>query len=193
MVSPAFPPAARVECDGLLALCTDGRLEHQRIVSVWRVSAQRGRPEPRGTGGRDGGTAQTHIRRPTVSRGLRQLLGELRRFYSACFEDTRAVIIIQITRIIIIRLLWGQLWCRASILDCGSTGRAIDPAPGACFIPQMHVVSPGCPRPRIVLQCRIVAYNTSHRQLTEQPDVLVKNVIVLSNASLPSLSILDQL
>ena len=40
-----------------------------------------------------------------------------------------------------------------SVMDCRSIGRAIDPAPGASFIPKIHLIKPDCPAPSIALQC----------------------------------------
>ena len=46
----------------------------------------------------------------------------------------------------------------ASILDCWSTGQAIDPVPGMIhYINKIHLISQGCPRPSITLQCEFVA------------------------------------
>ena len=54
-------------------------------------------------------------------------------------------------------------WCSGSVLDYWSTGRAIDPVPGAWFMTKfISLYSSGCPRTSIALQCRIVARNTIH-------------------------------
>ena len=50
------------------------------------------------------------------------------------------------------RTTWGHPWYSGSEPDCWSTGRAIDTAPGACFITKIHLISTGCPRPSIALQ-----------------------------------------
>ena len=42
------------------------------------------------------------------------------------------------------------------MLDCRST--AIDPAPGACFIAKIHLISPGWLLPSTALQCKILAW-----------------------------------
>ena len=46
-----------------------------------------------------------------------------------------------------------------TVIACWTTGQkvswAIDPAPGACFIPKIHLISLGCLRPSIAFQCRI--------------------------------------
>ena len=51
----------------------------------------------------------------------------------------------------------GDPWYSGTALDCWSTGRASDPLPGAWSI-TIHTISPGCPRPYILLiKRRIVA------------------------------------
>ena len=44
---------------------------------------------------------------------------------------------------------------RSSVVARGTAGqrRAIDPAPGACFAPKIHLLIPVCPRPSVAFQC----------------------------------------
>ena len=54
--------------------------------------------------------------------------------------------------------LWGHPWHSGKALDCWSTSRVIDPAP-VNDSTNIHLISPGCRRPSIALQCRNVGYN----------------------------------
>ena len=49
---------------------------------------------------------------------------------------------------------WGQLQYNDRRVNCRSTGREIDPAPGEWFIPQNHLISPGCPLARYSSQLK---------------------------------------
>ena len=54
--------------------------------------------------------------------------------------------------------MWGLPWYSGSAMDCWSTGRSIDSAPGAWFLTNLKVIILArCPRPSLSLQCGIVA------------------------------------
>ena len=59
--------------------------------------------------------------------------------------------------ITLFRAYWGHPWFIGSVLGCWSTGRVIDPAPGAWFMTKILLIRPGYLRPSITLQCRIMA------------------------------------
>ena len=52
---------------------------------------------------------------------------------------------------------WGQSWYSGSKLYCRSTGQAIDPAPGASFIPKFISFAQVVPDSVYPYKCRIMA------------------------------------
>ena len=54
-------------------------------------------------------------------------------------------------------------------------GPPIDAAPGAWFIPKIHINGPGCPRPSIALQCRMVAKHYAFHLVSKNVDVSKTN------------------
>ena len=73
----------------------------------------------------------------------------------------------------------GQPWHSGNALDCRSICRVIDPAPGACCIPKIHLISPDCTQPYGTQSwpktpfIQLLSFKTAMRKLmTESADVI---------------------